>query len=150
MRFMQMFTGITVSFVLVACAAVQGYEGPALPDDETALIATSTRGDRDGWDYRSYFTAIDVDTPLENVANVRVLPGRRCVTLRLIREGARGASPRGRTGSTGSSLCFEAIAGRTYETRVDRSRRPIPTWLVDLETGETVAEGTFGPVPVRP
>lgn len=150
MRLTQMFTGIIVSFVLVACAAVQGYEGSALPDSETALITTSTRGDRDGVTYRSYFTGVDVDTPLEDVGNVRVLPGRRCVTLRLRREAVRESSPRGRTGSTGSSLCFEAIAGRTYETRVDRSRRPIPTWLVDLETGETVAEGTFGPVPVRP
>ena len=63
MRFIQMLTGITFSFVLAACAAVQGYEGPALPDSETALITTSTRGDRDGVTYRSYFTAIDVDAP---------------------------------------------------------------------------------------
>ena len=142
-----MFVGITVSFVLVACAAVQGYEGPALPDSDTALITTSTRGDRDGLDYRSYFTAVDVYTPLENVANVRVLPGRRCLTLRVPRD--TGPS-RGRSIPADSILCFEAVAGRTYETRADPSRRPTATWLVDLETGEMVAEGTLGPVPVRP
>ena len=143
-----MFVGITVSFVLVACAAVQGYEGPALPDSDTALITTSTRGDRDGLDYRSYFTAVDVYTPLENVANVRVLPGRRCVTLRVPRD--TGPLRRDRDSPPDSILCFEAIAGRTYETRANPSRRPTATWLVDLETGETVAEGTLGPVPVRP
>jgi len=142
-----MFTGLAVSLVLVACSAVQGYEGAALPDSETTLITTSTRGDRDGIEYRSYFTAVDVYTPLENVANVRVLPGRRCVTLRVPRDTGPG---RGRSISADSILCFEAVAGRTYETRADPSRRPTATWLVDLETGEMVAEGTLGPVPVRP
>ncbi len=140
MRFMQMLTGITTSFVLVACAAVQGYEGAALPDSETALITTSTRGDRDGWVYRSYFTAVDVDAPLEDVADVRVLPGRRCVTLRIPLQGGLNRRP------TDSILCFEAGAGRAYETRADLSRRPAFTWLVDLETGETVAEGVSGAV----
>ena len=143
-----MLIGITVSFVLVACAAVQSYEGAALRDSETALITTSTRGDRDGVAYRSYFTAVDVYTPLENAANVRVLPGRRCLTLRVPRD--TGPSRRGRSISADSILCFEAIAGRTYETRADRSRRPTPTWLVDLETGETVAEGNVAAAPVRP
>ncbi len=148
MRLIQMFAGLFVSFVLLACSAVQGYEGAALPDSETALITTSTRGDRDGLDYRSYITAVDVYTPLENVANVRVLPGRRCLTLRVPRD--TGPSRRGRNISADSILCFEAVAGRTYETRADRSRRPTPTWLVDLQTGETVAEGTFAAAPVRP
>ena len=143
-----MFIGITVSFVLVACSTVQGYEGAALPDSETTLITTSTRGDRDGIEYRSYFTAVDVYTPLENVANVRVLPGRRCVTLRVPRD--TGPLRRGRDSPPDSILCFEAIAGRTYETRADPSRRPTATWLVDLETSETVAEGTTRAVPVSP
>ena len=143
-----MFVGVTVSFVLVACAAVQGYEGAALPDSETALITTSTRGDRDGLDYRSHFTTVDVNTPLENVANVRVLPGRRCLTLRVPRD--TGPSRRGRSIPADSILCFEAVAGRTYETRADPSRRPTATWLVDLETGGTVAEGTTRAAPVRP
>ena len=139
-----MLMGIIVSFVLVACAAVQGYEGAALPDSETALITTSTRGDRDGWVYQSYFIAVDMDAPVENVARVRVLPGRRCVTLRMPPQDGFGNRP------TDSILCFEAIAGRIYETRIDRSQRPTPSWLVDLETGETVAEGNLARAPVRP
>ncbi len=144
MRLIQMFTGIIVSFVLVACAAVQGYEGAALPDSETALITTSTRGDGNGFGYRSYFTAVDVDAPLEDVTKVRVLPGRRCVTLRIPLQGGPNRRP------IDSILCFEAGAGRTYETRADLSQRPTPTWLVDLETGETVAEGNLARAPVRP
>ncbi len=143
MRFMKMLTGIIASYVLAACAAVQSYEGAALPDSETALITTSTRGDRDSVGYRSYFIAVDMDAPVENVARVRVLPGRRCVTLRVPVQGPRRTR-------TDSILCFEAIAGRTYETRADNSRRPTPTWLVDLETGETVAEGNVAAAPVRP
>ena len=111
-----MLTGIAVSYVLAACATVQSYEGAALPDSETALITTSTRGDRDGVGYRSYFIAVDMDAPMENVARGRVLPGRRCVRLRVPVQGARRTR-------TDSILCFEAIAGRTYETRADNSRR---------------------------
>ena len=133
-----MFTGITVSFVLAACAAVQGYEGAALSNSETALItAKSDQGLR-----------ISVGVPAPGTGtthNLRILPGYSCVNVEARRMGR--PAPTGGAAYLASGrlekfeLCFEANAGRTYEVKVLRQIREgegriVAARIEDAETGE--------------
>ncbi len=142
MRFIQMFTGITVSFVLAACTAVQGYEGAALSNSETALItAKSDQGLR-----------ISVGVPAPGTGtthNLRILPGYSCVNVEARRMGrpAPTAPGGGANLASGSleqfELCFEANAGRTYEVKVlqqirGREGSIVAARIEDAETGEVL------------
>ncbi len=134
-----MFTGITVSFVLAACAAVQGYEGAALSNSETALItAKSDQGLR-----------ISVGVPAPGTGtthNLRILPGYSCVNVEARRMGRAAANGPGVSGLASGrlekfELCFEANAGRTYEVKVlqqigGREGRIVAARIEDAETGE--------------
>ena len=140
MRFIQILIGITVFSVLAACAAVQGYEGPALSNSETALItAKSDQGLR-----------INVSVPAPGTGtthNLRILPGYSCVNVEARRMGrpAPTAPGGGANLPSGSleqfELCFEANAGRTYEVKVlqqigGREGRIVAARIEDAETGE--------------
>lgn len=143
MKIRTMFTAILFCLVVASCTSFQAYDGPERPDTETALIKTTnvtvdpslySSGDLPA---RAFFTSVD-DQNLPDIAEFRVLPGGRCVTLRLVYTPATGAT----TARLNSVLCFDAIAGKSYEVRVRISdNQPVRTWLVDLETGDTVADG---------
>ena len=143
MKIRTTFTAILFCLVVASCTSFQAYDGPERPDSETALIKTTNvivdpglyaSGD---FPARSFFTSVDTQD-LPQLAEFRVLPGDRCVTLRLVYTPATGAT----TARLNSILCFDAIAGRTYEVRVRiPENQPVRTWLVDLETGDTVADG---------
>ena len=143
MKIRTTFAAILFCLVVASCTSFQAYDGPERPDTETALIKTtnvtvdpSLYGSGD-FPARSFFTSVD-DQDLPDIAEFRVLPGGRCVTLRLVYTPATGAT----TARLNSVLCFDAIAGRSYEVRVRISdNQPVRTWLVDLETGDTVADG---------
>lgn len=143
MKFRPMFTACVISLIVAACSSFQAYDGPPRLDSETALIQTtsvavdSQVSASNVSPARSFFTSVD-DTNLPDLGRVRVLPGRRCITLRLVYTPTTGET----TARLNSILCFDAIAGREYEVRVRIPvNRPVRTWLVDLETGETVTEG---------
>ncbi len=138
MRLMQLLAVTVTGLVLASCANVprQGYEGPPLPDTETALVQTRAQHGR------AQITIAAVDDQDYDAFRVRVLPGDRCVTIQVSQYLAPDSDGVSRLSErTDAILCFEAIAGRTYEARfsypTDQPRR---FWLVDLETGETVAE----------
>ena len=82
MKLIQLLITIAIGAVLTACA-VQGYEGPALPDSETALIQTSNPTAEGGSDLvigtsGFYLTSVD-GKELRNVTGVQVWPFRRCI-----------------------------------------------------------------------
>ncbi len=143
MKIRTTFTAIVICLAVASCTSFQAYDGPPRPDSETALVQTTRitvdaqTGAQDVAPGRSFFTSVDsLDVP--NLADIRVLPGDRCVTLRLVYTPTVGTT----TARLNSILCFDAIAGREYEARVRiPSNRPVRTWLVDLETGDTVADG---------
>ncbi len=145
MKLTQLLMAIVIGAVLAACA-VQGYEGPALPDSETALVQTIQNGELLGssekLQVRGGFVLTAVEgRDLKGVSQARVLPGRRCISLLVWTPGDR----------VESVLCFSAVAGRAYEARflTPRGRgfqgEILAVWLVDLENGETVASGVLRP-----
>ena len=143
MKIRTTFTATLFCLVAASCTSFQAYDGPPRPDTETALIkTTSVTVDaplfgQGGFPARSFFTSVDTQD-LPNIAEFRVLPGDRCVTIRLVYTPTTGVD----TARLSSILCFDAIAGRTYEVRVRiPENQPVRTWLVDLETGDTVADG---------
>ena len=143
MKIRTTFTGIVICLAVASCTSFQAYDGPERPDSETALIKTtsvtvdSPLFGSGNFSARSFFTSVDAQD-LPDIAEFRVLPGDRCVTLRLVYTPATGAT----TARLSSILCFDAIAGRTYEVRVRiPENQPVRTWLVELETGDTVADG---------
>ena len=93
---------------LASCAstALQGYEGVARTDEETARIVVRRRG-------RVRAEIISLQLPHGTMAvettNVRVLPGENCIAVR-----ARSRFSE----SSAAYMCFEAEAGETYELRV--------------------------------
>ncbi len=133
-------TVILAGLTVAACAPFQAYDGPPLPDNETALISAADINSA-GWN--SILTVVD-DRKLPYTTRVRVLPGRRCMMLEAQRSSginnARSASRRFE-----SALCFDATADRSYAARV-RIQRPQQdaverVWIVDLGTGDVVADG---------
>jgi len=92
---------------LASCAstALQGYEGVARTDEETARIVVR-RG-------RVRAEIISLQLPHGTMAvettNVRVLPGENCIAVR-----ARSRFSE----SSAAYMCFEAEAGETYELHV--------------------------------
>ncbi len=138
MRLMQLLAVTVTGLVLASCANVprQGYEGPPLPDTETALVQTRAQQGR------AQITIAAVDDQDYDAFRVRVLPGDRCVTIQVSQYQAPDSDGVSRLSErTDAILCFEAIAGRTYEAGVSDSAEHLRrSWLVDLETGETVAE----------
>ena len=145
-----------IGSLLAGCENIprQGYAGPALPDAETALVQVSSiehavastdppgttgqRADRP----QSRFSIVEIDGEDLDAYDVRVLPGGRCVTLRIsegITQGNNG--PFLVVSSTDSTLCFEAVAGTTYEARYGfPSAQSSMIWLVDMMTGRTLTE----------
>ena len=144
MKIRSTLTGIVICLAVASCTSFQAYDGPARPDNETALIKTTyvtvdapLFGQGPSTSPRAFFTAVDTQD-LPDLGELRVLPGGICVTLRLIYTPTQGTD----TARLNSILCFDAIAGRTYEVRVRiPEQRPVRTWVVDLEAGDTVAEG---------
>ncbi len=137
---------VVTSIALTACSSFQAYDGPPRPDNETALVKTTAvavdsafSGQGAVAPAQSFLTSTD-DRDLPNVSEVRLLPGGRCVTLRLVYTPNTGDT----TSRINSELCFDAVAGKTYEVRVRiPNNQAVRTWLVDLETGATVSEGQF-------
>ena len=144
MKIRAKLTGIVICLAVASCTSFQAYDGPERPDSETALIKTTSVtadaplfGQGSNTTPRVFFTAVDTQD-LPDIGELRVLPGGICVTLRLIYTPTQGTD----TARLNSILCFDAIAGRTYEVRVRiPEQRPVRTWVVDLETGDTVADG---------
>ena len=138
MRLMQLLAITVTGLVLASCASAprQGYEGSPLPDSETALIQTTAQQGR------SQITIAAVDDQDYTAFQVRVLPGDRCVTIQVSQYLAPDADGVSRLSERRDAiLCFEAVAGKTYEAGVTYPvSEPGRIWLVDLETGETVAE----------
>jgi len=151
MRYVWLVAPILTCLVLASCAstALQGYEGRARPNDETALITTRRAG------YRHL--SVDIvsiqlphGTLPTKTRRARVLPGERCIEVR-----ARSTAVVSMT----AELCFWAYSGSIYEIRVsvagrerelelgEGEQRPvesIPTtvtriWMVDAATSEVVA-----------
>ncbi|MGI9258470.1 MAG: hypothetical protein ACR2QQ_06530 [Gammaproteobacteria bacterium] len=145
-----------IGILLAGCANTprQGYAGPALSDAETALIQVSSiehavastdppgtiglRADRP----QSRFSIVEIDGENLDAYEVRVLPGGKCVTLRILEGISQGNnSPFLVVSSTDSDLCFEAVAGTTYEARYGfPSAQSSMIWLVDMMTGRTLTE----------
>ncbi len=143
MKIRPTLTGIVVCLTVAACSSFQAYDGPPRPDNETALIKTTTITSRfvqGGTPPRSFLISVDA-LELQDLGEIRVLPGGRCVTLRIIYTPFSGDA----TIRQNSLLCFDALAGRTYEVRANiddfSATAQVRTWLVDLESGETVADG---------
>ena len=156
MRPISILGTIVIGALLTGCTNTprQGYEGPALPDEETVLIQASSiehavastdppgtigrRADRP----QSRFSIVGIDGENLDAFAVRVLPGERCVTLRISEGISQGNnSPFLVVSSRNSTLCFLAIAGRTYEARYGfPSAQSSVVWLADMMTGRTLTE----------
>ena len=148
MKFRPTFTGMVICLAVASCASsFQAYDGPPLPDTATALIEPTMVASVLQYDHRglSYFTSV-VARYLQNIRRFRVLPGRICVTLRVVHIPNSGPTT---TSRIDSILCFDAIAGRTYVARARigetasearEDNLSVRTWLMDQETGETLAE----------
>ncbi len=100
MRSWQLLAVTVTGLVLASCTSVprQGYEGPPLPDTETALIQTTTQQGR------AQITIAAVDDQDYTAYQVRVLPGDRCVTLQVSQYRASDSDEISRT--TDAVLCF--------------------------------------------
>jgi len=123
---------------LASCASndLKGYEGAALPDEETALILGQPRRARGV--RRAEITSVQLPhgTMAVETTRARVLPGDTCITARVLSERYEFAL---------AYMCFEAEADETYEiavgtwvtdfyneTRIDSIR------IIDLSTRESV------------
>ncbi len=156
MRFVWLIASILASLVLASCAStvLQGYEGPARPNDETALISTRRASTQTLGTYLGNANIVSVQSPHgtlpTNSRSARVLPGETCIGVRA------GSST---VASMTAELCFEAYAGSTYEIRVlsagtqqdledsaggqravqNASSTVTRIWMVDAATSEVVA-----------
>ena len=140
MRYVWLVAPILTCLVLASCASttLQGYEGRARPNDETALITTRRAG----------FRHLSVDivsiqlphgTLPTKTRRARVLPGETCIAVQALTTSLDSAA---------AYLCFEADAGKTYELRVPAPDGEVMGFrLVNLRTGESVAEA--GELPER-
>ncbi len=106
MRCIQLPTATAFYLVLAGCA-VQGYEGAALPDSETAFVTANSNADL--W--------IGIGVPGTRISHdLRLLPGYRCVNVEASTGNASYYGGLGRVGRE-FELCFEANAGKTYEVK---------------------------------
>jgi len=112
MRLTHLMILIAMCSSLMSCAgtALQGYEGAARPDDETALIVVprprQMRGVR-----RAEITSLQLPhgTMAVETRRARVLPGETCIAVQALSNSSESSS---------GYLCFEAEAGESYELRV--------------------------------
>jgi len=109
----------------IACTTgpIKGYEGPALPDNETALIsAQRVSNDRTvaRVRIRSYDT-VRGEAIAVRADRVRVFPRRTCV---------EAVATTSTLDSFAAELCFEAVQGRHYEIRALTRGSPLPPQLV--------------------
>ncbi len=142
MRYVWLVIPILTCFVLASCAstALQGYEGPARPKNETALISTRLATRR----ARSRVSSADIvsvqlphTTLPTNNRRVRVLPGETCIAVQALTTSLDSAS---------AYLCFVADAGKTYALRVFAPDGEIMGFqLVNQRTRESVAEAGILP-----
>ena len=112
---LMILTAMCSSLMSCASRTLQGYEGAALLDDETALIVVQMpermRGVR-----RAEITSVQLPhgTMAVETRRARVLPGDTCIAVHALSDSLESSS---------GSLCFEAEAGESYELRV----RTVPT-----------------------
>ncbi len=112
MRSTRSVAAVMYCLALASCASgpLQVYEGPALPDSETALIsALSSPNDRMAANVR----ILSADDRLGGVVpvtsrSIRVLPRGVCVEARATTSTMDSMS---------ADLCFNAYAGNRYEVR---------------------------------
>ena len=135
MRYVWLVAPILTCLILASCAGttLQGYEGPARPDDETALISTRPA-------LRRNIVAEIVSIQLPHgtlptkTTRARVLPGETCILVNALLRRDEFAN------SASAYLCFEADAGTAYQLLVHRFRGQISGFqLVNLRTREEVA-----------
>jgi len=147
MRYVRLVVPILTCFVLASCAstALQGYEGLARPDDETALISTR-RPSRSARSPVSSADIVSIQLPHGTLPTdtrlARVLPGETCILFEALvrREDF--------VDSASAYLCFEADAGTTYALRVSAPDGEIVGFrLENQRTRELVAAA--GIVPER-
>ena len=124
MKIIASITAISAFPVLASCAAtpLQGYDGPALPADQTALISVQRpSSDRTAATIRilTYDTARG-DVVAVRAGSVRVLPRATCIE----------AFARSSTLDTlTAELCFDTYAGGLYEAGALISGSPLPPQL---------------------
>jgi hypothetical protein len=124
MRCTRPFGAISACLALASCTVtpLQIYEGPALPDDQTALISVQRQtSDRTAATVR----ILSVDTPrgepiFTRTNSVRVLPRATCI------EAVARSSTLDRLAA---ELCFATYAGGHYEVRALTSGSPLPPQL---------------------
>lgn len=115
MRCVCLVAPILACLVLGSCATtvLQGYEGPARPDAETALIYTKRASTQTVGTRLGSVNIVSIRLPhgilTTNSRSARVLPGERCIEVQ-----ARSSS----VSPVTAELCFWAYAGSIYEIRV--------------------------------
>ena len=142
-----------VSLALVSCASttLQGYEGPARPDSQTALLSVESQSRNQS---SAALRIVSIDTPRGEpipitARRVRLLARETCIEVRA--SSSSGAFLL-------SDLCFEPYAGSRYELRASTSGAAalpgigpldefeqgpfdvIRVVLIDLSTREIVAD----------
>ena len=135
MKPLSSFIFVLSGIALASCAStvLQVYEGPARPDDQTALVTVERPGSNRG---DATIQIVSVDTPRGDIIpvtarTVRLLPRETCLGVR-----ARSSS----VATVSFELCFEAYAGRLYELRALTQGETVP-----LEIGDrNVGQGSFG------
>ena len=109
----QVILAAVASTALAGCASItlQGYEGLARPDNETAVVRAT------GWGRRTSKSIlfVSVDSPRGDpipiqARAIRLLPRETCIRIEL--TSISGLKER--------ELCFEPYAGRSYEVRLIR------------------------------
>ena len=112
---------------LASCVSttLQGYEGLARPDDETALVTverpTNNRGD-------ATIRIVSVDTPLGEPISVaaravRLLPRETCLGVRAYSSSVASMTV---------ELCFEPSPGRRYQVRASTTAPESPMAVFDV------------------
>jgi hypothetical protein len=143
--------GILV-FTLAACATTltKGYEGPALPGDQTALVESGP------------YTHIEkYDGMKLSSQNVTVLPGEHTVEMRLVEAQQPSREYFFYSGATGS-VTFTAEAGHKYlvyinfvpaPEQADEEKGSGYTWvgyIQDKSTGKKIASTPPLPLEAQP
>ena len=136
MRELQLLSVVAATLALAACAnaPLQGYDGPVLPDDETALVSVQRNsGDRMAATVRitSFETVLDEPVPV-SATSIRLRPGETCLGIR-----ARTSTLH----TFSREMCFEAYAGTRYEVHAQVEGSSSPPQL-ESETGGVIMSNT--------